>query len=287
MSFVKILAPLTGAPSDRTVLASAISSGIPFGSHIVGLFVRPDPALSVPFYGESVSSMVVQEVMDASKQAADQGARTARAYLTELCKAAEIAVVPSAEKRDAPTVSYREATGNFADSVALGARLCDLVVFAAPKEDERAGIAEAIEAAVLESRRPALLCARPLAPNFHERIAIGWNASVESAQAVSAALPLLRRAGSVEILAIANKDAPCAQCGEVVEYLSLHGIAASARELDAGTRPVAQVLLETAAASATLLVLGGYGHSRWRELFQGGITRHAIAHADLPLFLVH
>lgn len=287
MSFVKILAPLTGAASDRTVLTSAISAALPFGGHVVGLFVRPDPALSVPFYAESVSSLVVQEVMDASREAAGQGARAARAGLQDLAASADIAVTQGCEKRDAPTVSYKEADGNFADGVALAARLSDLVVFAAPKEDERAGAAEAIEAAVLESRRPALLCARPLAPDFYERIAIGWNASVESAQAVSAALPLLKRAKSVELLAIANKDAPCAQCGEVVEYLALHGVTALVRELDAGGRPVAEVLLEAASRSASLLVLGGYGHSRWLELFQGGITRHAIAHADLPLFLVH
>jgi nucleotide-binding universal stress UspA family protein len=81
---------------------------------------------------------------------------------------------------------------------------------------------------------------------------------------------------------------PCARCGELVEYLSLHGVGASAREIDAGTRPVADVLLESAAASgAGLLVLGGYGHSRWRELFVSGTTSRAIQQANLPLFLVH
>ncbi len=109
---------------------------------------------------------------------------------------------------------------------------------------------------------------------------------MESAQAVSAALPLLKHAKTVEILAVERADAPCARCGELVEYLSLHGVSATAREIKAAERPVADVLLEAASGSG-LLVLGGYGHSRWRELFVSSTTRQAITQADLPLFLVH
>jgi nucleotide-binding universal stress UspA family protein len=56
--------------------------------------------------------------------------------------------------------------------------------------------------------------------------------------------------------------------------------------LDAGSRPTGEVLLE-AGAGAGLLVLGGYGHSRLRQFFAGGVTRHVVSHANLPLFLVH
>lgn len=288
MSFVKILAPLTGGARDEAVLASAVSAALPFGAHVVGLFVRPDPALTMPFYGEGVSSIVVQEVMDTARQACDNAAAAAESTLRSFAKAADLVISEACEKRDVPSVSFKQTLGNFADCVAQAARLSDLVVFAAPKEDERAGVTEAIEAALLEVRRPVLLSARAIAPGFESKIAIGWNASVECAQAVSAALPYLRRATQVEILAVEQAGTPCAQCGELTEYLSLHGVTATAREIKAAGKLVADVLLETAAQSgAGLLVLGGYGHSRWRELFVGGITRYAITHADLPLFLVH
>lgn len=288
MAFVKILAPLTGGRHDAAVLTGAISAALPFGAHVAGLFVRPDPALVMPFYGEGVSGMVVQEVMDASRETADAASKGARAALQSVARTADLAITETCEKRSAPTISFREVTGNFADSVTQAALLSDLVVFSAPKDDERPGLSEAIEAVLLEARRPALISAKPIAPGFHEKIAIGWNASVESAQAVSAALPLLKRAKTVEILAIEQLDAPCAKCSELVEYLSLHGVAAAAREIKAAERPVADILLETAAASGSgLLVLGGYGHSRWRELFVSSTTRQAITQADLPLFLVH
>ena len=288
MSFVKIVAPLSGGARDEAVLASAVAAAIPFGAHVVGLFVRSDPTLSMPFYGEGVSTLVLQEAIDASNEASDRAAQAARAMLGRLARATDIAVTPGCEKRDAPTLSFRETPGNFADCIGRAARLCDLVVLAAPKDDEPAGLGEAIEAVLLEARRPVLLCARALAPGFADKVAIGWNASVPCAQAVTAALPFLRRAKSVEILSVGEKDTPSAQWGEAVEYLSLHGVAAATHDIEAGARPVAEVLLESAAASgAGLLVLGGYGHSRWRELFVDGVTRHAIAHAGLPLFLMH
>src|ERR1700733_8468670 len=202
MAFVKILAPLTGGTHDREVLTGAISAALPFGAHVAALFVRPDPALAMPFYGEGMSGIVVQEVMDASKGTADAAAKVALAALQSVAGTADLAITGTCEKRAAPSVSFREVTGNFTDCVTQAALLSDLVVFSAPRDDERAGIGEAIEAVLLEARRPVLLSANPIAPGFHEKIAIGWNASVESAQAVSAALPLLKHARSVEILAV-------------------------------------------------------------------------------------
>jgi nucleotide-binding universal stress UspA family protein len=38
---------------------------------------------------------------------------------------------------------------------------------------------------------------------------------------------------------------------------------------------------------AGLLVMGGYGHSRARELLLGGFTRHVLRDAPLPVFLCH
>jgi nucleotide-binding universal stress UspA family protein len=58
--------------------------------------------------------------------------------------------------------------------------------------------------------------------------------------------------------------------------------------IDAGNRSIGEVLLEAASQSgAGLLVLGGYGHSRLLQMFSTSVTQHVVAHAQLPLFLVH
>src|ERR1700753_342322 len=101
MTFVKILAPLTGGARDQAVLASAFAAARPFHAHVAALFVRPDATEAVPFYGESVSASVMQEIADASKKAADSAIGMARASLTAAAQAAGADVLAAPEKRDA------------------------------------------------------------------------------------------------------------------------------------------------------------------------------------------
>ena len=286
MSYAKIVAPLTGGTRDATVLASAFASAKPFHAHVIALFVRPDPSEAMPFFGEGVSGVVVQEIIDAAKEAADKAAEVARATLMKAAGEAGVAVIDAPARRDVTTASWREVQGNFADQVAQASRLADLVVFGPLAAGDKPGLTEAFEAALLETGRPVLLTAQVPPKNFARRVAIGWDASVPCARAVTAAMPYLRDAESVELLCVGNGGAE--NLDEVREYLNLHGIASTAREIDAGTRLVGEVLLESASKSgAGLLVLGGYGHTWLRQMFFGGVTRHVVSHAELPLFIVH
>lgn len=288
MTIVKILAPLTGGARDAAVLASAFAAAKPFNAHVAALFVRPDATEAVPFYGESVSAAVMQEIADASKKASDAAIVVARASLGAAAKEAGAELLAAPDVRGSVTASFREVTGNFADQVTLAARLSDLVVFGALKEGDRPGLTEAFEATLLETGRPVLLSPHAAPLTFCKKIALAWNESVASAHVVTAALPFLKRAESVEILCIKRGKDDVIDSGEVKTYLKLCGIAASERFVDAGNRIVGDVLLEEATkGGASMLAAGGYGHSRLREMFFSGVTRHVVSHADLPLFLVH
>ncbi len=286
MSYAKILAPLTGGVRDATVLASAFAAAKPFHAHVVALFVRPDPTEAMPFFGEGVSGVVVQEIIDAAKAAADKAAEEARATLAKAAATAGVALVDRPALRDVATVSYREVQGHFADRVTQASRLSDLVLFGPLAAGDKPGLAEAFEATLLETGRPVLLTAQTPPKNFARRVALGWDGSLTCSRAVSAALPLLEKAEAVEVLCVCS--GAMEGLDDLREYLSLHGIACSERKVEADSRPVGEVLLETASASgAGLLVLGGYGHTRLRQVFFGGVTRHVVSHAELPLLLVH
>lgn len=288
MTIVKILAPLTGGARDAAVLASAFAAAKPFNAHVAALFVRPDATEAMPFYGETVSATVLQEIADASKKASDSAITVARASLTAAAREAGAEILETPELKSASTASFREVAGNFADQVTLAARLSDLIVFGALKENERPGLTEAFEATLLETGRPVLLSPQAAPVTFCKKIALAWNESVASAHAVTAALPFLKCAESVEILSVTRAKDEVIDSGEVKAYLKLRGIAASERVVTAGSRVVGDVLLEEAAkGGAGMLVAGGYGHSRLREMFFSGVTRHVVSHAELPLFLVH
>ena len=288
MSFAKILAPLTGGPRDAIVLAGAFAAAKPFNAHVEALFVRPDPVEAMPFYGEGMSSAVVQEIMDVSKEASGKAVQSARTALQIAAQAVQATIVTAPERKDVLTGSFREVQGNFADCVTHAARLSDLIVFGPLKEGDRPGLSEAFETALIETGKPVFLASHAPQPDFAEKIALAWNGSVASAHAVSASLPFLKRASAVEILTVKPPGAEQIDTNELKDYLRLWGVAANERCVSAGTRPIADVLLEAAGqAGAGMLVAGGYGHNRLREIFVMGTTRRVVASAAIPCFLVH
>ncbi len=71
-------------------------------------------------------------------------------------------------------------------------------------------------------------------------------------------------------------------------YLERHGIRTELHNWPTNGQGVGATLLEAAATlGANVLVAGAYGHSRFREIVLGGVTRHLLRHARLPLLLAH
>lgn len=288
MSFMKIIAPLVGGPRDEMVLASAFAAAKPFGSHVVALFVRPDPSEAMPFFGEGVSGPVLQEIVDVAKEATDKAAAEAKRTLENVAGRADANLTPFPEPDKGIAVSWREVQGNFADQLAQESRLSDLVAFGPLREGDRPGLMEAFEAVLLDAGRPVLMSAEPPSATFGRRIAIGCDGSVASAHAITAALPFLKVAEAVELFTIRRGEQGAGICGEVRDYLALYGISCRERSVEATDRPVGDSILQAAAeCQPDLLVLGGYAHSRLRQTFFGSVTKHVINHAGVPLFLVH
>lgn len=122
-------------------------------------------------------------------------------------------------------------------------------------------------------------------------VAVAWNGSREAMRAVHAALPLLRRAERIVLLESAQT--PAERYGtwhppfELDRFLELHGLAAPARTLAQADWDGTWLDEAAAAAGADLLVMGAYGHRRVNEWLFGGMTRHALEHSRIPLFMRH
>lgn len=128
------------------------------------------------------------------------------------------------------------------------------------------------------------------APLF-ERVLVAWNASPEAARAVRQALPFLQQAQRVEIAIAQRGDAVRAQApapgADIAQFLGRHGVHAHVRCEPAGD-DVGETLLTLAADSgAQLLVLGCYGHTRFRELVLGGVSRTILRGPTLPVLMAH
>ncbi|MDZ5635133.1 universal stress protein [Janthinobacterium sp. GMG1] len=190
-----------------------------------------------------------------------------------------------------------------AGGISLLARYADLVVISQYNaKDKSPSVMRDFPAYVLlHSGRPVLIVpyAPPLPllapPAAARNVLISWNASKEASRAVSAALPLLQRAGQVHV-AIFDAQVHAAEHGEhpgaeLTHYLARHGVEARLHLLDGGgvrRGDIGEVLLSHAAdLSVDLLVMGAYGHSRLRETILGGVTRTILQSMTIPVLMAH
>ena len=121
------------------------------------------------------------------------------------------------------------------------------------------------------------------------RILLAWNESRESARALNDSMLLLKQAERVDIVTInpADKNYGMA-CQDLYEHLCRHDIPAVVHPQEHDRRSIGQQLLGYAETSqADLLIMGAYGHSRWREIVLGGVTKHILKHATLPVLMSH
>jgi nucleotide-binding universal stress UspA family protein len=284
----KIVAVVTGGPRDTAVLCYAIEAARPFRAHVVALFVRPDLTEAIAFFNDGVSGVVVDEVVKASREAADEASRRIEQAIAAVCSRAGVQVVATPHRSDAVSLSFRQVQGNLSDQLTEAARLSDVIVFGPLHDGDKAGLADAFVQVLVETDRPVLLAPDRVPEGFARHVAIGWDGKTAASQAVSAAIPFLQRAERVEILSIQRASASPQPTDALREYLDLHNVAAGERVIVRSSKSTGEVLLEAAlAGGADLLVVGGYGHGRIRESLIGGVTRHVITHARLPVFMVH
>lgn len=177
--------------------------------------------------------------------------------------------------------------------VAHRARFSDLVVMPRPYGADRGSETEAIvEAALFEGHAPVLVVpdGGPLLQQPGTVLA-AWNESVEALTAVRRALPFLKRADLVRVVVI---DPPTHgpersdPGGLLSQMLARHGVKCEIDVLSKTMSRVSDVLnRHTADTAADMLVMGAYGHSRFREAILGGATRNMLEQASLPVFLAH
>jgi nucleotide-binding universal stress UspA family protein len=120
-------------------------------------------------------------------------------------------------------------------------------------------------------------------------VVVAWNGSIEAARAVSQALPILQRAARVVVAHFESGEPadPPAQSPELLPWLGRHGVAAELYEQHTGSDTGNALLSLAAEQQASLVVMGGYGHTRFRELMLGGMTRTVLQKMGRPVLMAH
>ena len=175
------------------------------------------------------------------------------------------------------------------EAIVEHARLRNLTIVPFIEGDETRD--DLLQSLVFNSGRPVLVLpggedGRSFALN---KVVVAWDFSRAAARAAGDALPLLRRAGEVRAVT-GNLDKPMpdeASGPEFATHLVRNGVATVVLdEVELGTRTVGEAI-DDASADADLLVMGAFGHSRLRDFFLGGATRHVLKRPRVPTLLSH
>ncbi len=189
---------------------------------------------------------------------------------------------------DRISACWREESGYAPVLVASRARFFDLAVLGRSERVVGQPYTDTIEQVLASSGRPVLLAPADAPSTLGNTVAIAWNGSPQAVRALAAGLPFLASAEAVWLITAGPGDGDSA--ASALEYLAWHGISARHhRDLpDRPGRHVGRLLLDAAHGNgADLLVMGGYGHTPWREAVLGGATREAVSAMAMPLLLVH
>jgi nucleotide-binding universal stress UspA family protein len=286
MTFKDILVHLDEGTPSATRLKVAIDLAKRHTAHLTGVFVIDIPGSDM-FYGTGMlyaGGAGMNEMLTS--------------FRTEAAARAELSgqAFREALRREGLEGEWRVVEGDTEDLLALHARYADLTILGQPNDQDsyRGPSADAVLVNVmLASGRPIL--AIPYAGQFErigDRVLVAWNASREATRAVNDALPLLRGATKVTVLAVnprpgiaGHGDVPSA---DIVLHLARHGVKAEAAHTIANDISEGDALLSYAAdLGADLIVSGGYGHSRAREMVFGGVTRTLLQEMTVPMLLSH
>jgi len=179
-------------------------------------------------------------------------------------------------------------------TIGVHARYADLVILGQsdPQEPPLGGRAP-VEDIVLHSGRPALVVPYIGAgKTLGRNITVAWDAGREAARTVSDAMPLLEQADTVTVMVVNPRPGPDLHGPDpgtdIARHLARHGVNTEVYRTEAPDLSVGDVLLSRLADSGSdLLVMGAYGHARFRELVLGGATRTILEQMTVPVFMSH
>jgi nucleotide-binding universal stress UspA family protein len=185
--------------------------------------------------------------------------------------------------------SYEQTAADPTYSLVSHGALADLIVLGRLRHSQTAAYsAMAMIGDILKASRTPILIQPEKNKVFDPfgTAIVAWNGSFEAANSMRLALPLLKLASAVHIVSIGEDKDLDFPALDASEYLSRHEIPTELVSEAKGSRTVAEKLVAVAQArGASYLVMGGYGHSRAREYWFGGVTRSVLQDCPIPLLM--
>jgi nucleotide-binding universal stress UspA family protein len=280
MGWKDILVVVAEAEGDEAAISLAGALAKQCDAHLSAAFLTPLPDEPLA-YEPTVVAGVWAELLNRARQEAEAERKRVETRLKALSQPCEL--------RDAEALSR-----DLGRVAAVHARYADVAVLSRPSDGVGGELREEIvEGVLFHSGRPALIAPPGWnGDSIGKRVVVAWDASREATRALSEADDLLVFAEQVTVLTVDAKpkmfghgDQPGAN---IAAHLSRRGLATEVRNVDGlGRAPALAILEEAASLGADLVVMGGYAHSRLRDLVFGGATKDMLRAATVPVLMAH
>ena len=277
MTYRSILVALDATPANPARANIAIALAKDFEAHLMGLA----PTVAIDLQALHAAAAMDDFAARAAATALER-AREIAFHFHNRCETAGLASFEAlADKATAP------------DSLIARSQCADLLIMSQPVPslpDHKQQVTE-LEQVLLGCARPVLLVPYThLEPVQLRRVLVAWDGSSESVRAMTDALPMLRRAGSVSLVhwrRATEESGPVERLASLRQWLAFQGVDAQVRD-EITTLAVGDALLNAASdLGADLVVMGAYGHARWTERLFGGVTRTLLQAMTVPVLMSH
>ncbi|WP_095589467.1 universal stress protein [Actibacterium ureilyticum] len=279
MAYKTILTTLTSPDLSKSALEQAIAVAARWQAHLEVLCIGVDQT-QPSFYYAGANAIIQQETLTRAREDSEAIEAAVQARLRPE------SIAWSTEPGVAQIVGLSQ-------MVAQHARFADLVVLP-PPYGEGADLADetVVEAAMFGGKAPMMMIPADFAVDqMGRKIVIAWNQSEESLTAIRLSLPLLQQADLVNICIIdppqhgPDRSDPG---GALSQMLARHGVRAEISVLAKTMPRVSDVLMRHIQdIDADMIVMGAYGHSRFREAILGGATRSMLENCPYPVLMAH
>jgi nucleotide-binding universal stress UspA family protein len=281
-----ILAYVDGRGSEESAAETAFHLAIRHEAHVEGLHVRVDArnfVTNAPVYSGVESLERFTESFDREAEELEKRATDA---FTQARERHGVVEQEAATPVTRPTAHLTVVVGQASRTVSETARVSDVCVVGRVNYGRDNPTTPVIEAALFDSGRPVVIAPPQPAKSAGGDIVIAWNRSAAAARALNAAMPLFDKADRIRLVYVDTGAKAGPSADQAAAYVERHGFNVETATLKPHSNEPASTLLWYA-QEADLLVMGAYSHSRLRELVLGGVTRHILENATIPVLMVH
>jgi nucleotide-binding universal stress UspA family protein len=278
--FKDLFVPATGAPGEEDAITSALALAAHDQGHVAVMVAVETPRALV---WETYPANYYRQLHDEARSQAERQADALRQRLAREEVPSDVRVVDAVLMQPTRVAAVQAAHADLA-----------VMPLAGTAGDRRRSLEHLFVDLLMQSGRPVLVVppARPLTALPVQRAVIAWRPGAPATRALHDALPLLRKAASIEVLLVdpdvgelADGEQPGA---DIATHLARHGLEVQVTAMPAAGRSAGEVIIQRASESgAQLIVAGGYSHSRYREQILGGVTRDLLQGTSVPVLFSH